>query len=123
MKWYPVPLLLLAAACATTASGPRRQPDLITLQEIEALEVATAYDVVQILRPNFLRTRGQSFIGDPDPVPAVVYLDGFQHGSTPESLRSILRTSVREIEYINSRDATTRYGTGHRGGAILVRTR
>lgn len=115
--------LLLLAGCATSPEGPRRQPNLITFEEIQELEVPTAYDVVQILRPDFLRTRGQSFINDPNPVPAVVYVDGFQHGTTPESLKSVLRTSVREIEYLNSRDATVRYGTGHRGGAILVRTR
>jgi hypothetical protein len=27
---------------------------------------------------------------------------------------------VRRVEFINARDATTRYGTGHSGGVILV---
>jgi hypothetical protein len=27
---------------------------------------------------------------------------------------------VRRVEFINARDATTRYGTGHTGGVILV---
>jgi hypothetical protein len=27
---------------------------------------------------------------------------------------------IRQVEYLGASDATTRYGTGHSGGAILV---
>jgi hypothetical protein len=30
---------------------------------------------------------------------------------------------IREIHYINASDATTRFGTDHVGGAILITTR
>jgi hypothetical protein len=49
----------------------------------------------------------------------VVYLNGTRYGSV-ETLRSIHSTSIREIRFLNSSDATTRYGIGHLGGAILV---
>jgi hypothetical protein len=116
-------VVALFAGCATSASRTTRNRNLITWEEVSALQVATAYEVVQILRPAFLRTRGAASISDPTPVPAVVYLDGFRHGNTPDALKTIDRISVREIEYLDSRQATTRFGTGHRGGAILVRTR
>lgn len=117
-------LLLVVSGCASGAgTGPRRQGSILTYEEIQALHVPSAYEVVEMLRPQFLRTRGAASINDPTPVPAVVYLDGFRYGDTPEALKTIDRTSVHQIEYLDSRDATTRFGTGHRGGAILVRTR
>jgi len=122
-RGIPLVLTALLAACATGGPRPTHSRTLITMEEIAALHVGTAYEVVQMLRPAFLRTRGAASINDPTPVPAVVYLDGFRHGDTPEALKTIDRIAVREIEYLDSREATTRFGTGHRGGAILVRTR
>jgi hypothetical protein len=59
-------LVLVAAlslgACASNSSGnsSSRQRDLITAAEIAELNVATAFDVVRQLRPEFLRSRGTS---------------------------------------------------------------
>lgn len=116
-------LLVLLAACTTAAPRATRNRNLITTEEITSLHVSTAYEVVAMLRPQYLRTRGSASINDPTPIPAVVYLDGFKHGNTPDALKTIDRVVIREIEYLDSREATTRFGTGHRGGAILVRTR
>lgn len=116
-------LLLLVPACATTGPTQRRTGNVITFEEIRTLQVPSAWEIVEMLRPQFLRTRGSVSFNDPTPVPAVVYVDGLQYGATPQALKTIERTVVREIEYLDSRDATTRFGTGHRGGAILVKTR
>lgn len=132
-------LAVLAAALAACASGTgggdtspraaqtvgapdgRRSTDQITQAEIARASVATAYDAVQRLRPAFLRTRGRgSFRFDPQQ--AVVYLDGTPIGG-PDALRRINSTDVHAIRYLRGPDATTRYGTGHEGGAILVETR
>jgi hypothetical protein len=111
--------VLLAAACASSSggssSGTSRNTDVITAQEIEVTQVPTAYDVVQQLRPHFLRPRAGSG-------PIVVYIDGVRRGDTSE-LRSIDKSIVREIRYLDANDATTLYGTGHGSGAILVSTR
>ncbi|MCI0432055.1 MAG: hypothetical protein L0271_00195 [Gemmatimonadetes bacterium] len=111
------------AGCAS-GGGPadRQDRNVITLDEIAAAELVDAYEIVQALRPEFLRTRGSASIRAPDPIEAVVYIDGVKTGP-PETLRSVRREVLREIRYIDSREATTRYGTGHRGGAILVTTR
>lgn len=116
-------VLLGVLGCATAPGGVRSHSTTITYAEVQGLNVPSAYEVVEMLRPQFLRTRGSASFADPTPIPAVVYLDGLKHGDTPESLKGIERTAIREIEYLDSREATTRYGTGHRGGAILVRTR
>jgi hypothetical protein len=117
-------VLALITACASGSSGdtaPRGSRDLITLAEIEGVEVTNAYDLIQRLRPEMLRARGQGSFAS-GPTPAVVYLDGVKHGQIGE-LRSMPKEVVTEIRYINGPDATTRFGTGHMGGAILITSR
>ena len=111
-------IVMASVACASGGGGtgaPRRNPELITRAEIEATDALTALEVVQQLRPTFLRPPGQS-----DPV--VVYVDGARRGNISE-LRSLQRATLEQIRYINANDATLRWGTGHRSGAIEVTTR
>ena len=124
MRFLVVLLICLSlAACGSRRStGTSRQTDLITFAEMVPLRVASAYEVILQLRPEYMRTRGSPSVNNPVPVEAVVYLDGIRHGGLA-SLRSIRKETIREIRYIDSREATTQYGTGHRGGAILVVTR
>jgi hypothetical protein len=95
---------------------------VITEREIEESALLDAFEVVRALRPEFLRTRGSSSFRVTEPVEAQVYVDGVRTGD-PASLRRLPRDVVREIRYIDAREATTRYGTGHGAGAILVATK
>lgn len=52
----------------------------------------------------------------------VVYQDGVRSGGS-NTLESMPTIAVREIRFINAADATTRFGTGHPMGAILVTTK
>lgn len=106
---------------------PRRQPNVITAEEIAAvqLESPTAYDVIQRLRPNFLHTRGPNTFGNASgsPVPtARVVIDGTPRGEL-DLLRQTPTVTVREIRYLNAADASIQFGTGYSGGAILVFSR
>ncbi len=131
-------LVLLAAAVAACASGSgggsppdetrvvgapgdRRSRDVLTAPDIQQAGSSTVYDVVQRLRPAWLRTRS---VGTTRSTPqyAVVYLDGARIGGL-ESLRRVNSTDVQTIRYLSGPDATTRYGTGHEGGAILMETK
>jgi len=118
-------LFSVLAACASGGAGggtgtPRGSRDVIVLSEIENVEVTTAYELIQRLRPEMLRPRaGGSFSQVPTPV---VYMDGVRHGDL-QSLHSVPKEVVREVRYISASDATTRFGTGHVGGAILITTR
>ena len=120
--------VLLAASLAACASGPGggtpgRQRDVITMEEIQTANVATAYDVIQMLRPEMLRSRGTASMQPTAGAEyAVVYVDGVRMGGL-ETLRNVPRESLQEVRYLNGSDATTLYGTGHAGGAIQVRTR
>lgn len=116
-------LLVVAAACPHSATTrQRRDPNMITQDEIERVTAANAYDAVQMLRPSFLRARGvpSTVTGLSDV--AIVYLDGMKMGDVGQ-LQRIPTVGIVSIRYINAIDANQRYGRGHEGGAILVDTR
>lgn len=117
-------LLAVLVGCASSANGRRslQSRNVITTQEIESLNVSTAYEVIQQLRPHFLQGRGQSSIQDPGSSMPVVYVNGVRYGP-PSVLQGIRAMDLREIRYLSASDATTRYGTGHVGGVIEVDTR
>jgi hypothetical protein len=111
-------LLVVATACASGSAGQtgtRQSSTTITTAEIDQLQVPTLFDVIQQLRPQYLRSRGAG--ANP-----VVYVDGVRRGGIDE-LRSIDKGTVSEVRYIDGSEATTLYGTGHMGGAIQVISR
>ena len=111
------------AACASTSGGSSsRQRNVITADEIQTTTHVTAYEIVQQLRPEFLRARGVASIRDPRPERATVYIDGVRAGGL-DILHSVSRDVLYEIRYLNGVDATTLYGIGHAGGAIQIVTR
>lgn len=116
--------LVAALSCwtATRRAGAVGSRDVLLPDEIEAIAATTAYDAVSRLRPEWLRRRGQISLQDPSAGEVVVYLDGVRYGG-PRSLETIRVEIVAHMEYLDASDATTRFGTGHGGGAILVRTR
>jgi hypothetical protein len=124
-RFYFVPLIALAVqACATTggqgsASGGR---DVITAEELSnAAGVTNAFEAVERLRPNFLRSRGPTSIREPSVPPIIVYLDQVRLGQV-DSLRGITVESIRLIRHIPARDAQQRFGLDHTGGVIEVIT-
>jgi hypothetical protein len=123
-----LPLLLLFAliGCASTPAGdearPRRQADLISSEEIQGARFNNAYDLVQALRPNWIRGRGAQSINDPTAGVPVVYMDGSRLGA-PDQLRQISPTDIESIRFLNATEAQARYGLGHTGGAIVIAMR
>lgn len=115
---------LMLSACSTkrTDSRPVLSRNILTSAEIDKTNAVSALDAVQSLRPHFLNTRGSQSIQDPTPIQPVVYLDGMRLGP-PSTMAMINASSVITIEYISSIEASSRYGLGHQGGAILVTTR
>lgn len=118
--WAMLAVLVLGA-CATGAPGGERiDPNLITRAEIDEAGPSSAYDLVQKLRPVWLRERGAvSFTDETD---VAVYLDGGRVGGR-EELRSIHTHNIETLEFLDARRANNRFGSGHVNGAILVRTR
>lgn len=115
--------LLIVAACAGTKSR-RVAPDrnMITADEIDRANASNAYEIVERLRPAFLRTRGAESLQNPAPPTPIIYLDGMRYG-TLQTLASVPAIGIVSIQYLNAIDATQRFGFGNEGGAILITTK
>jgi hypothetical protein len=116
-------VFFLACASSQKTTTPRRSSHLITVEEIAASSARNAYDAIQMLRPSWLIMRGAaSSTLRGESVAPVVYSDNVRLGDL-DNLRAITASDIATIEFLNSRDATTRFGTGYAGGAILVTTK
>jgi hypothetical protein len=115
-----------SASASTTSAQPARRggPNLITSSEIQSENFRSAHEIIERLRPQMLRGRGSVTLNDAtgSSTNPVVYVDNVSYGPL-EALRSIPAMQIREIQYINQSDATTRWGTGHQGGVILILTK
>jgi hypothetical protein len=118
----PIALVLVLAACGSRATVPGERIDRDVISQAEMLEAGSsdAYSIVQSLRPQWLSTRGVSTISLKESVK--VYLDGSLLGG-PEHLQRISVHSISSIRYMDSIEATQRWGLDHGLGAILVSTR
>ena len=100
--------------------------DLILESEIAARagEATNALQIIMKLRPQMLRSRGVISPNDANSEATMpkIYVDNVSYGNV-ESLSNINATQIQEIQYIKATDATTRWGTGHTGGVILVITK
>lgn len=118
-------LLLTAAltACASQPAGGRTERggrSVLSSVEMHATGYADMYQVVQSLRPEWLRQQGvTSFRGQEE---ILVYLDGNRMGGV-ESLRQIVTRSVSTAQFLSGLEATQRWGLNHGMGAIVVSTR
>ncbi|GBD32714.1 MAG: hypothetical protein KatS3mg081_2679 [Gemmatimonadales bacterium] len=119
--------VLGVAGCAAASQGGQsggRRSNVITAEEIASISASNAYEVVQRLRSQWLITRGAAGTREPTLEGGlsggiVVYLDGVRRGGV-DALREIPVEQIRELRYIDAKDATTRYGTGHTSGVIEV---
>ena len=109
------------AAARVTSNTKRGSSNLITQSEIESTSLEILYDVIERLRPNMLRARGQTtrLSSGASTSTVKVYLNDTLMGDI-SSLRSIQSSSVQQVEFLSSSDATTRFGTGNAAGAIVV---
>lgn len=116
------------AAASSNNAARRGSSTLITESEIAgATGAETIYEVIERLRPSMMRTRGQmgrvtgASGGDTGAGMSTikVYLNGTAIGDV-SMLRGIQAAGVKQVQYLSSSDATTRFGTGHDAGAILI---
>ena len=119
---------VLAAGCATPAgaptsqeqSAPRRDTNVITVDELTSAPETDLYAAIQRLRPAFFQTRGMTSPGiGTAPEMIQVYVDGSRAGGV-DALRSLRTLDVKEVRRLSASEATQRYGTGNTMGAIVV---
>ena len=116
-------LFVFFAGCAGTGTAGGGNPSTIGAEQLREMdpEGLTVLQVVQRLRSNWLRPRGTTSFGGGASIPQVI-VDGVPIGPVDELARLNAR-EVEGVEFLSAGDATTRFGTGYPGGAILVRTR
>jgi hypothetical protein len=124
---------LLVAACSTsppradggpvpstgTTEAPRDR-SLLTRAQFGANQFNTAFDAIEALRSNWLKTRGTDSFQSPSQVR--VYLDNSSLGDTA-TLRTIAISTIAYIRYFDGVEATARWGLDHGAGVIYVSTR
>ena len=115
-------VLLLSAACGARTDGGRPSADrnLITRDEILEHQFSNAFQLVEALHSNWLRTRGTDSFASPGQV--LVYLDESRLGGI-DTLRSIATQTIGYIRYYDGLSASARWGLDHGHGVIFVSTR
>lgn len=117
-------LLLLAAGAACSTSGanaarPRKNSAVITTEELRSSPHPTLLAMIRAERPHWLRTTQTTITNRPDTV--MVYQDNFRLGGV--ALLEMFRpATIYSVQYFSASDANGRYGAGHEGGVINVRT-
>lgn len=116
-------LVVLTAACASGGGGTAADGDaaaaegnrnVMTAEDLAPYQGGTAYEAVERARRQWMRSRGSDRVA--------VYLDTRELGGTGE-LRNVLVASLREIRYLEPREAQAAYGVGYGSGVILLVSR
>ena len=114
-------LVLLLGGCAGNGATARSgRSDMIVQEQLQGRGFASAYDAIEALRGNWLRTRGRTTLTGPE-LEIQVYMDNTHLGAV-ETLRQIPAVNVAYIQWYNANDATARWGIGHGAGAVYVST-
>jgi hypothetical protein len=117
--------LMLWSCASGGTQQPRTSRYVITESEITGSGTTNAYDAIQQLKPDwFLQSqrRGVKSVNVADSTEPVVYVNNARYGDT-QTLRNISTLNILEIRYLQPSEATTRFGTGHVGGAFLVKVK
>ncbi len=131
MSYRPIRFLSACVACGVLVAGcasaggsggtSGRDYDVITLEELEEDPSLDLLTLIQRNRPRWMRPRGSaSFSGEVAPA---VFVDDVRQSAGVDVLRGMRVVNVRELRFLNARDATTRYGTDMISGAILITRR
>ncbi|MFH1763937.1 MAG: hypothetical protein ABIF09_07090 [Gemmatimonadota bacterium] len=109
-------------ACSVATQGPSRDRNTITTEEVRSAGVSNAYQLVERLRPLWLRSRGDRSVRLETTI--VAYLDGAMLGEL-EVLRNIPIDIVVSVRALDSAEAMKLPGLGsrHVERAIMVVTR
>jgi len=94
---------------------------VISAGDLQDVVAVNAYEVVRLLRPEWLTVRPADILGDSPSQTLPVYLDDFLLGGIA-SLRNLPIQDIELIRFVSTAVATARWGIGHNNGAIQVIT-
>ena len=119
-------LAFTLSACAVSPNGGSNGGSgggsyrVLTEEAIQGASEINVHDVIRRLRPQWLRPRGRTTLAGQGPDQPVVYVDGARYGNSLADLQRMDPSQVVRIEWVEPINATTRFGTGHSAGAIMV---
>lgn len=119
--------LPLAWACAsgggqTGQASPRRDPNVITAEELATTSASNLFDAIRQLRPRWLDRAGPTTLSGQFDYSIMVYTDRIQFGST-DMLRQIPVGLPASVRYYSASEAQGEFGVGNLQGAIQIVTR
>jgi hypothetical protein len=116
-------LLAFSGCTSTTQSAEgdsaRRDRYVLTEDDLQGMDRLSALEAIRRLRPQWLQYRGTSVLVGTSREGLRVYVDR-QYFGEAESLSTIMVRVIREIRFLDARQATLRYGTDHTVGAIVI---
>lgn len=116
-------ILLVTAGCAGMAgdgSVSSGGMDMIQREEVLAANRGSAYEVIEVLRPQWLRMRSEQSVLGEDGI--LVYVDNVRYGDL-DSLRGVNARDIFQVQRFNATAASQRWGPGHSQGVISISTR
>jgi hypothetical protein len=118
---------LVTSGCASKSTtgreGTSRDRNVLTQADFTAATSdRSLYDAISRLRATWLVRRGSTSLGITAEGDVQVYMDNVKLGG-PESLRSVRVEDIALVRFLSASDATTRFGTNHMHGAIMVESR
>ena len=136
---HTLPVLLVAACGGGAGSAPANASDVPASDEAEVRSYppneisraeidargTNAHNAMQFLRrvrPAWLRSRGSNSFTSAGAMYAVVYIDNIRRPGGLSALFQVPLSEIRGMQFIGPADATTRWGTGHQSGVILIAT-
>jgi hypothetical protein len=123
-----------SSGAAKSSAGPKVDPDVISIAEIDSQQWRDAYDIVQVLRPTWFsrksgsattRRMGVSTSNSGIGAGLLVYIDNARMGGV-DALRQIRPNAIESLTFMDAATATAKLpavGTSVISGAIVARSR
>ena len=116
---------LVVSSCSTGGSRATRSlPDQLTQAEIDAASAITAFELINRLRPGWLRPPNTGSLSGIRSQLILVYLDGQRLGDV-HSLRTLSKTGIRSMRWLDAARAAAvlpAIGSDPVAGAIVIST-
>ena len=118
--------LTAAIACASagnsTGGSAGHDYNVITADEVAGSTAQNAYEMINKMRPQYLKTRGRTTVLLDTPDRASVFMDGVLFG-TPDALKTIATSQIREVRFYAATDAGIKFGSQYGAGVIDIKTK
>ena len=124
----PLCVMTLVVSAVAAQSKPKSSSTLITEEEVAGARpnVGNAYDVVQLLRPRWLRIREMVQLpgnatsgGDPQMAEVHVYIDDRDKGDV-EFLKTIPAELIESLKFMSMTELGARFGPSSGPGIVVT---